>query len=188
MYKNIINRKRNHPPMYATLDYKRYSVTQFGKFDAIWMDLPLQEYLDRVTPNPEFEVHEDVKKKIQPWSYEDLKNLPIKDLAEAQCFLFMWVGSGEFLEKGRDLLKHWGFRRCEDIVWIKTTNPQNSGSNFSQYEEVPTSDQIIYDKPDRLFKRTKEHCLVGIKGTVRRAEDTHLIHTNIDTDVIIGKS
>ncbi|GFZ14752.1 methyltransferase MT-A70 family protein [Actinidia rufa] len=33
----------------------------------------------------------------------------------------------------------------------------------------------------------KEHCLMGIKGTVRRSADGHIIHANIDTDVIIAE-
>ncbi|XP_022850090.1 methyltransferase-like protein 1 isoform X2 [Olea europaea var. sylvestris] len=33
----------------------------------------------------------------------------------------------------------------------------------------------------------KEHCLMGIKGTVRRSTDGHVIHANIDTDVIIAE-
>lgn len=65
----------------------------------------------------------------------------------------MWVGSGEFLEKGRDLLKHWGFRRCEDIVWIKTQTQTSTKISSS----VESNDEIIYDQPDRIFKRTKEH-------------------------------
>lgn len=31
----------------------------------------------------------------------------------------------------------------------------------------------------------KEHCLVGIRGTVRRSTDQWLIHANVDTDVIV---
>lgn len=33
----------------------------------------------------------------------------------------------------------------------------------------------------------KEHCLVGVKGDVRRANDSHFIHANIDTDVIVDE-
>ncbi|TVU48376.1 hypothetical protein EJB05_08010 [Eragrostis curvula] len=33
----------------------------------------------------------------------------------------------------------------------------------------------------------KEHCLMGIKGTVRRSTDGHVIHANIDTDIIIAE-
>lgn len=38
---------------------------------------------------------------------------------------------------------------------------------------------------DNLLKRVKEHCLVGLKGDVKRASDSHFIHANIDTDVIV---
>jgi len=33
--------------------------------------------------------------------------------------------------------------------------------------------------------RTTEHCLMGIRGTVRRSTDGWFVHCNIDTDVII---
>ena len=32
---------------------------------------------------------------------------------------------------------------------------------------------------------SQEHCLMGIKGTVRRNQDGHFIHANIDLDIII---
>ncbi|CAI7808690.1 unnamed protein product [Closterium sp. NIES-53] len=33
----------------------------------------------------------------------------------------------------------------------------------------------------------QEHCLMGIRGTVRRSTDGHVIHANIDTDVLISE-
>ena len=192
--------------MIAT-DYKRYSLAQYGKFDVIYMNPPLPEYtenLDIADPNKDnysiggfysqnynypfsmkyskededkLKLHPSLYNSHSPWSYEELKYLPIKEISESQWFIFMWIGSGEYLEKGRDLLKHWGFRRWEDIVLCL-----NSNSN----SDLKSNKEIIHDNDERLFKRTKEHWLVGIKGTVRRVSDTHLIHTNIDTDVIIG--
>ncbi|KAI8922381.1 MT-A70-domain-containing protein [Powellomyces hirtus] len=41
--------------------------------------------------------------------------------------------------------------------------------------------------PPSVLQQTKEHCLMGIKGTVRRATDGHFIHCNVDTDVIIAE-
>ncbi len=37
--------------------------------------------------------------------------------------LFLFIrrcGSAEGLDAGRHCLRKWGFRRCEDICWIKT--------------------------------------------------------------------
>lgn len=68
-------------------------------------------------------------------------------------------------------MKKWGFRRCEDICWIKT-NKANPGNTK-------------YLEPDAIFQHTKEHCLMGIKGTVRRSTDGDFIHANVDIDLII---
>ncbi|RLN39683.1 hypothetical protein C2845_PM01G41050 [Panicum miliaceum] len=37
------------------------------------------------------------------------------------------------------------------------------------------------------FPLIQEHCLMGIKGTVRCSTDGHIIHANIDTDIIIAE-
>jgi len=42
-------------------------------------------------------------------------------------------------------------------------------------------------EPGALFQRTKEHCLMGIKGTVRRSTDGDFIHANVDIDLIIDE-
>lgn len=41
--------------------------------------------------------------------------------------------------------------------------------------------------PPSVLQHTKEHCLMGIRGTVRRSTDGHFIHCNVDTDVIIAE-
>jgi hypothetical protein len=33
----------------------------------------------------------------------------------------------------------------------------------------------------------KEHCLMGMRGSVRRSSDGHLIHANVDTDIIVAE-
>lgn len=33
----------------------------------------------------------------------------------------------------------------------------------------------------------QEHCLMGIRGNVKRSLDGHIIHTNVDTDVIVSE-
>ena len=45
----------------------------------------------------------------------------------------------------------------------------------------------VYYKSHNDTSDVQEHCLMGIKGTVRRTTDGHLIHANIDTDVIISE-
>lgn len=165
--KNEVLQKRATPPIYYKADLKILDLSTLGKFDVIMIDPPLEEYAKRGEAlgidNP----------NLNPWSYEELSNLKIETLADSCCFLFLWVGSTEGLDKGRLLLKKWNFRRCEDIVWVKT-NKHNAKRR-------------IYKDDNTLLQHTKEHCLVGIKGAVKRGTDGHFIHANIDTDVIVAE-
>ncbi|CAE8742747.1 unnamed protein product [Polarella glacialis] len=36
-----------------------------------------------------------------------------------------------------------------------------------------------------MLQRTKEHCIVGVKGTLKRSVDTHFLHANCDVDLIM---
>merc|ERR1719174_3460748 len=109
---------------------------------------------------------------------DELKQLKVGEIAEGQSFCFIWCGQMH-LENGRELLKRWGFRRVEDIVWVKTNR------------EAPVDDRgcvkqgnVMYGDSS-ILQRTKEHCLMGVKGTLKRSEDTHFIHANCDTDLIM---
>jgi len=39
-----------------------------------------------------------------------------------------------------------------------------------------------------ILQHTCEHCLMGIRGTVRRSTDGHIIHANVDNDIIITEN
>ena len=61
------------------------------------------------------------------WDY--VEKLPVPALAADPSFIFIWVGSGagEGLERGREILGKWGYRRCEDVVWVKTNKTASLG-------------------------------------------------------------
>nr|GME02403.1 methyltransferase-like protein 1 [Ipomoea batatas] len=165
--KDEIVAKAASAPMYYKCDLHEQELSPefFGtKFDVILIDPPWEEYVHRapgVTDNMEY------------WTFEEIMNLKIEAIADTPSFIFLWVGDGVGLEQGRQCLKKWGFRRCEDICWVKT-NKNNATPGLRHDSHT-------------LFQRSKEHCLMGIKGTVRRSTDGHIIHANIDTDVIIAE-
>ncbi|XP_071734135.1 N6-adenosine-methyltransferase non-catalytic subunit MTB-like [Rutidosis leptorrhynchoides] len=154
-------------PMYYKCDLREQVLSPefFGtKFDVILVDPPWEEYVHRAP---------GVTDHMEYWSFEEIMNLKIEAIADTPSFVFLWVGDGVGLEQGRQCLKKWGFRRCEDICWVKTNKTKSTpGSRHDSHT---------------LFQRSKEHCLMGIKGTVRRSTDGHIIHANIDTDVIIAE-
>lgn len=152
------------PPMYLKNNLRQPGqIRQLDtKFDVILIDPPLEEYqrTQGVT-------------KTKFWSWESIMQLEIEEIAAPRSFVFLWCGSSDGLDLGRQCLRKWGFRRCEDICWIKT-NKKNIGHNKNL-------------EPKAIFQRTKEHCLMGIKGTVRRSTDGDFIHSNVDIDLIISE-
>ncbi|XP_025018065.1 N6-adenosine-methyltransferase non-catalytic subunit [Tetranychus urticae] len=156
-------RETNTKPMYLKCDLREFSLKDLKcKFDVILIEPPLEEYQrTRGATNMDF------------WNWEEIEKLAIEDIAAQRSFVFLWCGSSEGLDLGRHCLRKWGFRRCEDICWIKT-NIKNPG--FSKNLES-----------NAIFQRTKEHCLMGIKGTVRRSTDGDFIHANVDIDLIISE-
>ncbi|KAJ8339764.1 hypothetical protein SKAU_G00343970 [Synaphobranchus kaupii] len=152
----------NTPPMYLQADPENFDLRELTcKFDVILLEPPLEEYYREsgIIANEKF------------WTWDDIMKLEIEEISALRSFVFLWCGSGEGLDLGRMCLRKWGFRRCEDICWIKT-NKSNPG-------KTKTLD------PKAVFQRTKEHCLMGIKGTVRRSTDGDFIHANVDIDLII---
>ncbi|XP_035272732.1 N6-adenosine-methyltransferase non-catalytic subunit [Anguilla rostrata] len=152
----------NTPPMYLQADPESFDLRELKcKFDVILLEPPLEEYYREsgIIANEKF------------WTWDDIMKLEIEEISALRSFVFLWCGSGEGLDLGRMCLRKWGFRRCEDICWIKT-NKNNPG-------KTKTLD------PKAVFQRTKEHCLMGIKGTVRRSTDGDFIHANMDIDLII---
>ncbi|KAF5375403.1 hypothetical protein D9615_007997 [Tricholomella constricta] len=139
----------SHPPAY--LSYSELLSIQPCKFDVILLDPPFSS----------------------SFTWDHLQELPIPSFAGDPSFVFLWVGSGagEGLERGREVLAKWGYRRCEDVVWVKTNKTSNKGPGT----DPPTTS---------LLTRTKQHCLIGIRGTVRRSTDSWFVHCNVDTDVI----
>ncbi|XP_013393324.1 methyltransferase-like protein 14 homolog [Lingula anatina] len=151
------------PPMYMNTDLESLYLGDLDcKFDVIYVEPPLEEYQ---------RTHGVVFDKY--WTWQEIESLEIEKISAQRSFIWMWVGSSEGLDAGRRCLRKWGFRRCEDICWIKT-NIKNPGHNKNL-------------EPKAIFQRTKEHCLMGIKGTVRRSTDGDFIHANVDIDLIIDE-
>ncbi|KAF6245562.1 MT-A70-domain-containing protein [Scenedesmus sp. NREL 46B-D3] len=164
-------RDHSTPPYALRADLKKLALSKevFGtKFDVIVIDPPWEEYVRRA---PGFVSDTDF------WSWHEIQALDIGAVAEVPSFVFLWCGSAEGLDAGRHCLRKWGYKRCEDICWIKT-NQQHKSRKYL----IPT-----YQQEGSMLVHTKEHCLMGIRGNVKRGPDGHLIHSNVDTDVIVSE-
>lgn len=102
-------------------------------------------------------------------SQDYLSSLPVGALTPRPSIALVWVPSFA-LETAKQALGSWGFRRSEDIVFLTASK--------SSCFYPPQSDADFIEK-------SSWHCLLGLKGTLRRSEDTDLINCNIDTDTVL---
>jgi site-specific DNA-methyltransferase (adenine-specific) len=80
---------------------------------------------------------------------EDIKNLPIQDLSEDNCHLYLWV-TNPFLEEGLEVCKAWGFKYKTLITWIKTYKDGTPEMGMGYY-----------------FRGCTEHIIFAVKGKMK---------------------
>ena len=68
----------------------------------------------------------------------------------------------------------------EEASLCDSFSPPGPGSVFS-------ARQVVHLEEDSVLQHTKEHCLMGRKGRLRRSTDSHFIHCNVDVDVIVSE-
>lgn len=100
------------------------SLSHFGRYRTIVVDPPWPIKLDDMTYWGERERPESMSHKARSLPYEtmnldEIKALPIIDVAETDCFLFCWT-INKFLFDTRDVVESWGFRYCYTMTWVKS--------------------------------------------------------------------
>ncbi len=85
-------------------------------------------------------------------SLEDIKGLPIEDLASDNCILFLWT-TFPFLEKSFEVIKSWGFTyKTVGFVWVKR-NRKSSGWFWGMGYWTRSNAEI---------------CIIATKGSITR--------------------
>eukprot|EP01084_Bolivina_argentea_P174587 302396_1 len=91
------------PPLFINTDLKKFDLSSLStKFDVILGDPPWNFYVDRCPGSIE-----NKNENRTSWTFDEMSNLRIQDIAENPSFLFLWCGSGKTLNEGRSLLKKW---------------------------------------------------------------------------------
>ena len=95
---------------------------------------------------------------------EDIKSLPIHNISDDNCILFLWV-TFPLLQEGLDTIKSWGFTyKTIGFNWIKK-NKKNIETNFWGMGNWTRSNS--------------ELCLLGIKGKPKRISAK--VHSIVET-------
>ena len=115
------------------------------KYQTIYIDPPWRYNAKNPTCKIEKQPRTcSVEYYYQTMKIKDIKNLPIKDISDTDCVLFLWVTT-PLLDKGFEVIKAWEFKYKTTITWGKTNN----------------------DCMGYWFRVCTEHLLVGIKGNVK---------------------
>ena len=89
--------------------------------------------------------------KYPVMSIDEIKNLPVKDIADDDCILFMWVTFPK-LNECFEVIKEWGFEyKTNAFTWVKK---YKNGDNFMGM--------------GRWTRANAEICLLATKGKPKR--------------------
>jgi len=110
------------------------------KYQIIYADPPWE-----VKRGPEYNSNGASRVLTYPiMKMEDIFKLPIQELTDKNCKLFLW-GINKYLPETFEVMKRWGFKYSTMLVWCKNPNGIGLGGTFSL---------------------TNEYLLFGVKGKV----------------------
>lgn len=135
-------------PQWINCDIRNFRMDILGQFGVIMAD-------------PPWDIHMELP--YGTMADDEMRNLNVPAL-QTDGLIFLWV-TGRAMELGRECLELWGYKRCEEIIWVKT----------NQLQRI-----IRTGRTGHWLNHSKEHCLVGIKGDP-------LVNRNIDTDVLVAE-
>ena len=146
------------------------------KFRVILSDNPWS-FSDNLTMD---ETKRGADSQYSTLSIEDLKKLPVKDIAEDDSVLILWCPSTH-LQEGLDVMKAWGLRQTQTHIWVKTkkfhlkelcksiikwSKSDNKEISIEDILKRFDLNDILAFKMGRLFRGTHELALVGVRGKV----------------------
>ncbi|PON92824.1 MT-A70-like [Trema orientale] len=137
-------------PQWINCDIRNFRMDILGQFGVIMAD-------------PPWDIHMELP--YGTMADDEMRNLNVPAL-QTDGLIFLWV-TGRAMELGREWygLELWGYKRVEEIIWVKT----------NQLQRI-----IRTGRTGHWLNHSKEHCLVGIKGDPE-------VNRNIDTDVIVAE-
>ncbi|CAA0843237.1 N6-adenosine-methyltransferase MT-A70-like [Striga hermonthica] len=135
-------------PQWINCDIRSFRMDILGQFGVIMAD-------------PPWDIHMELP--YGTMADDEMRTLNVPAL-QTDGLIFLWV-TGRAMELGRECLEHWGYKRVEEIIWVKT----------NQLQRI-----IRTGRTGHWLNHSKEHCLVGVKGNPE-------VNRNIDTDVIVAE-
>jgi len=143
-----LNAEDGMPSQWINCDVRFFDFTVFGKFDIVLAD-------------PPWDIHMDLP--YGTMKDDEMKNLKINILQD-EGLIFLWV-TGRAMELGRECLEAWGYKKAQELIWVKT----------NQLQRI-----IRTGRTGHWLNHSKEHCLIGIKGNPK-------FNRFLDCDILVSE-
>jgi len=118
------------------------------------MELPNKKY-EIIYADPPWKYKQNwgngcVKHHYPTMETKEIKNLPIGNISNNNCHLYLWV-TNPFLQEGLDVCKAWGFEYKQLLTWVKLDKKKKIKMCMGYY-----------------FRGATEHIIFGVKGKLPR--------------------
>jgi len=148
------------------------------KFRVILADCPFS-FSDSLTMS---KTKRGAESNYLTMSIADLKALPVKDIAEDDSVLVLWVPSS-LIKEGLEIMEAWGFVQKQTHIWIKTkqfhlvdllkiiVKWSKSDNKLTSIEDILRRfvlNDVLAFGLGRLFRQTHELALIGVRGKIYR--------------------
>ncbi len=81
---------------------------------------------------------------------DQIKELPIKNIVDDNCEVYLWT-TQKYLPVTFDVLKSWGLKYCQTLVWVKTPKGTGQGGVY-----CPTNEFLILARKGKMPKVTRK--------------------------------
>ncbi|WVQ68236.1 uncharacterized protein L199_006443 [Kwoniella botswanensis] len=153
-------------PQWVNCDIRTFDYSLLGQFQVIVAD-------------PPWDIHMSLP--YGTMTDDEMRSLPLRSLQPDWGILCLWV-TGRAMELGRELFSVWGYKRVDELVWVKTNQLQRL---------------IRTGRTGHWLNHTCEHLLIALKLPADHPKngpipwETHptlrQLRKGVDTDVVVAE-
>jgi N6-adenosine-specific RNA methylase IME4 len=135
-----------------------------GKFKAIVADPPWHFRARTALQVGNWTSRRDAEKHYAVMGLDDIKALPVKELAHRDAHLFIWT-TGPCLRQTFEVIEAWGFRySAVAFTWIKLKRSHNA----LQLRVLPMAESDLHVGLGLTTRKNAEFCLLDRRGGAKR--------------------
>ena len=135
------------------------------KYQIIYADPPWEYSSD---PNSKRGIWGLAHQQYQTVTIEDLKKIPVQNIADDNCILFMWATFPN-LQQALDLMKAWGFTfKTVAFVWEKLDKTTNTPKKYGLGWYTRSNCEIVMLGRKGKFNRNSASVQQIVKSTISK--------------------